>query len=87
MPDGNPGHSCVMSEETGLPLANGPICGYYEPPPNVMCNLPAASEADEIVLFGSYEGDAISTVTTVKTAAVSAPPPPPPQPLSTERSQ
>jgi hypothetical protein len=28
MPAGDPGHSCVISEETGLPLANSSICEY-----------------------------------------------------------
>jgi hypothetical protein len=27
MPDGDPGHSCIYSEETGLPLVNDYICG------------------------------------------------------------
>lgn len=26
MPDGDPGHSCVFSEETGRPMANDFIC-------------------------------------------------------------
>jgi hypothetical protein len=64
MPAGDPGHSCVISEETGLPLANELICGFYEPP-DVTCNLPEAAEGDQIVLVGAYEADAISTVTIV----------------------
>ena len=62
MPAGSPGHSCVISEETGLPLTQPALCGIYEVPP-VTCDLPAAPEADQIMVFGTYEGDAISAVT------------------------
>jgi hypothetical protein len=49
-------------EETGLPINNAGLCGFYEPP-DITCDLPEAPDADQIVLFGAYEGDAISTVT------------------------
>ena len=62
MPAGSPGHSCVVSEETGRPIGDNPICFFSEPPP-VTCDFPEAPAADQIVLFGAYEGDAISTVT------------------------
>lgn len=28
MPAGSPGHSCVLSEDTGLPLSNAFLCEY-----------------------------------------------------------
>jgi hypothetical protein len=64
MPAGSPGHSCVISEETGLPLTNSGLCGLYEPPTST-CELPEASEGAQIILFGAYEADAVSTVTIV----------------------
>lgn len=62
MPDGNPGHSCVVSEETGLPV-EGTLCWSFPPPPATTCDMPAANADDRVVLFGGYEGDAISTAT------------------------
>jgi hypothetical protein len=31
LPAGSPGHSCVISEETGLPIANDVICPWVFP--------------------------------------------------------
>lgn len=62
IPAGDPGHSCVISEETGLPLVGSPLCGTFSLPPRA-CTLPAAPAGDRVVLFGAYEGDAMSTVT------------------------
>lgn len=62
MPPGSPGHSCVMSEETGLPVSDPWLCGVY-PPPSYECAFPAASPGAQVILFGSYEGDAVPTVT------------------------
>jgi len=62
MPAGDPGHSCVFSEETGQAIGFSGRCGWVEPPAGV-CTLPPPSEDAEIVLFGAYEGDAMSTVT------------------------
>jgi hypothetical protein len=62
MPPGSPGHSCVISEETGLPLSDAVLCGIY-PPPSHACTFPTASPDAQVVLFGAYEGDAVPTVT------------------------
>lgn len=59
VPAGDPGHSCVLLEETGLPLdewlCEGPLV------PATSCEMPEAPAVDEVILFGSYEGDTIST--------------------------
>jgi hypothetical protein len=60
MPAGSPGHSCVLSEETGLPVGEDSICAIARPP-TITCDLPEAPASDEVILFGAYEGDAIST--------------------------
>jgi len=60
MPEGDPGHSCVLSEETGLPVA-GTFCWMLPPEPGATCEIPPALPDDEIVVFGAYEGDTIST--------------------------
>jgi len=62
MPAGSPGHSCVISEDSGLPITDAGLCGIFLPP-SYSCVLPAAPAADQVVLFGAYEGDAMSTVT------------------------
>jgi hypothetical protein len=62
LPPGDPGHSCVVSEETGLPVA-GTFCPDLPPVPGGECTMPAALPDDEVVVFGAYEGDAISTTT------------------------
>src|SRR5262249_13858561 len=54
---------CVVSEESGLPVSNPSLCGVSYPP-TYSCTLPAAPPSDQVVAFGAYEGDAISTVTT-----------------------
>lgn len=64
MPPGDPGHSCVISEETGLPLVDSWLC-FMSQPPDSTCELPAAVPDDQIVLFGAYEGEAISTASVV----------------------
>ena len=63
MPPGSPGASCVVSEETGLPLNDATLCPFLFPAFN--CDLPAADAADQIVLFGAYESDAIASTTIV----------------------
>lgn len=62
MPPGDPGHSCVISEETGLPLANESLCRITHADD---CDLPEAADDDRIVLFGMYRGDAVSTTSVV----------------------
>lgn len=62
MPAGSPGHSCVVSEETGLAVDEYMFCPYLPPPP-ATCDLPEPAATDQVVLFGAYEGDAISTAT------------------------
>ena len=59
LPAGDPGHSCVISEETGQPLGES-FCRTIEP---ASCELPAADPGDQVVLFGAYEGDTVSTAT------------------------
>lgn len=61
MPAGDPGHSCVISEETGQAIGAFSRCGFVEPPVGA-CTLPPPSADDEVVLFGAYEGDAMSSV-------------------------
>ena len=62
LPAGNPGHSCVVSEATGVPLVNAGLCSISNPP-STSCTLPAAAPQDRVILFGAYGGTAISTVT------------------------
>jgi hypothetical protein len=62
MPEGHPGHSCVVSEETGLPV-DGTLCWNFPPTPPASCDMPAATADDRVVVFGAYEGDAIATAT------------------------
>jgi hypothetical protein len=59
-PEGDPGHSCVLSEETGLAVG-GTYCWQLPPDPGATCEMAPALPGDRLVVFGAYEGDAIST--------------------------
>jgi len=61
MPPGDPGHSCVVSQETGLPV-DGTLCWNLPPVPPA-CTLPEALPEDQVVVFGAYQGDATATAT------------------------
>lgn len=59
MPAGDPGHSCIVSEETGEPI--GDMMCWGTSPPTASCELPDANPDDLVVLFGAYEADTVST--------------------------
>lgn len=63
MPAGDPGHSCVLSDETGLPLTESSSCGPLPPSDAAACGLPPASADARVLLIGVGGGDAIPTAT------------------------